>query len=547
MCGEGGPERSRAPQRGRGRVHVPVPDVHYLAAAANLRNSTRRILCGEVLEVLACVRAMDAGSAGYRWLARAVLVVAFTGCGGRVTVSEANQRDDGGDAGTGIDLDAAPTGQPRPGLDEHHAIDGSAPASDSGPHHLDGGCNVGALTGAASTVGGHPVGTTVADLNHDGKLDVVVADTVSGTVSVLLGNGDGTLRPQVSYATGMAPSSVAVGDVNGDGAPDLAVANRGPSENVAVLLGHGDGTFGPAAGYAAGSYPAAVAMADLNGDRRIDLVVANDGSDGVGVLAGNGDGTFQTQVVSAPMILSPAVMALADFNDDGKTDLAVGGGPDDGVTVLPGNGDGTFGPGNSYFGYNAAGGLAAADLNGDGKVDLVLANPTADKVIAGLGAGDGTFSYMAAVGYAFDATPTSVAVGDVNGDGAPDLVIGTGVNADGSDSTHVEVMLGNWDGTFRSPVIVPAGNSPKSVSLGDMNGDGHLDVVAANYDAGTVSVIMLSPCGGMPAPPAPASACVNGAACTESATFMCGTPDIYACMLTCDCSASGLSCEEGCP
>src|SRR2546422_886081 len=141
-------------------------------------------------------------------------------------------------------------------------------------------------------VGTHPQSVAVGDFNGDGRPDLAVANFGSNTVSVLLGIGDGSFQPARTFAAGTSPLSVAVGDFNGDGRPDLAVANFG-SNTVSVLLGIGDGTFQPALTFAAGTQPVFVAVGDLNGDGRPDLAVANTGSDNVSVLLGIGDGTFQ--------------------------------------------------------------------------------------------------------------------------------------------------------------------------------------------------------------------------------------------------------------
>ena len=142
----------------------------------------------------------------------------------------------------------------------------------------------------------YPNSIAVADVNLDGKLDLVIANTTSGsttgqTVTVLMGNGDGSFRAPVSYATGTSPYAVVVADFNGDGKPDLAVANGG-SNTVSILRGNGDGTFAAAVNYATGSYPDGLAIGDFNGDGKLDLAVVNDYSSNVSIFLGNGDGTF---------------------------------------------------------------------------------------------------------------------------------------------------------------------------------------------------------------------------------------------------------------
>lgn len=194
----------------------------------------------------------------------------------------------------------------------------------------------------------------VGDFNGDGRLDLAVANSGSGDVSILLGRGDGTFQSPVHYAAGQGPDSqVAVGDFNGDGELDLVVSNSG-SNNVSVLLGNGDGSFRATTSYDVGRNPSSVAVADVNGDGKLDLVVSNQNcshSGGpcaqgtVSVLLGNGDGTFQPHKDFAAGRV-PNWVAVGDFNGDGKLDLAVVNGQGNGgpstVSILLGNGDGTF-------------------------------------------------------------------------------------------------------------------------------------------------------------------------------------------------------------
>src|ERR1022692_1183963 len=201
-------------------------------------------------------------------------------------------------------------------------------------------------------VGAYPRSITIGDFNGDGKIDMAVANSnasdIIGSVSVLLGNGDGTFQPAVNYGTGRGPISVVVGDFNGDGRADLAVAN-GYSDYVSILLGNGDGTFQSAVNYPAGNAESSVVVGDFNGDGMADLVVGAGFS--LNVLLGNGDGTFQP-AVSYYAISSPTSVAVGDFNGDGKADLAVANANPitiiGSVSVLLGNGDGTFQPAVIY-------------------------------------------------------------------------------------------------------------------------------------------------------------------------------------------------------
>jgi hypothetical protein len=332
-----------------------------------------------------------------------------------------------------------------------------------------------------------------------------VANTGSNTVSILLGNGDGTFQTAQNYAVDSGPISVASGDFNADGFPDLVVANSW-SNTVSLLLGNGDGTFQAAVNYTVGSNPSFVAVGDFNGDGHLDLVVANAGTvpqwgDTVSILLGNGDGTFQAAQTYA-VGKGPVSVAVGDFNGDGISDIAVANNLSNSVSILRGRGDGTF---ESAYTFGASSGpisVAVGDFNGDGKQDIVITNfhvtvprprgfPYVDEsdVRVFLGNGDGTFE-AAGGKYAVGICPDSVAVADLNGDGIPDLIVANGERSGFGDS-RVSILLGNGDGTFQASQAYGAGGSPYSVAVGDFNGDGYPDLALANHvPPGTVTVLL---------------------------------------------------------
>jgi hypothetical protein len=340
------------------------------------------------------------------------------------------------------------------------------------------------FSSGAHAVGANPQSVAISDLNGDGKRDLATANAASSDVSVLLGNGSGGFSdaPGSPFAVGNAPSSVAIGDVNGDGKPDLAtVKSCCGLGDVTVLLGNGTGGFSAAAGspFAVGDYPYSVAIGDLNGDGSPDLATANAGSGDVTVLLGNGSGGF-SDAAGSPFAAGtdPVAVAIGDLNGDGKPDLATANVNSNDVSVLLGNGSGGF---SAAAGSPFAAGanpfsVAIGDVNEDGKADLATANVNSNDVTVLLGNGSGGFSAAAGSPFAAGDHPYSVAIGDLNGDGKADLATANG------NSNDVTVLLGNGSGGFSAAAGSPfaVGSAPVSVAISDLNADGKPDLASAN-------------------------------------------------------------------
>lgn len=331
----------------------------------------------------------------------------------------------------------------------------------------------------------------VGDFNNDGNPDLAAVSALDNNVYIRLGNGDGTFGLAVSYPTGSDPRYIAVGDLNGDGKPDLITANfntyYGPGAcDVSVLLGKGDGTFNAKVDYTVGWGPSSIAIGDFNLDGHPDLAVPNYYSNDVSILLGNGDGTFGTKE-DYPAGTGSGFVAVGDFNGDSKPDLAVAN-RWPGITnisVLIGSGDGTFGSAVSYTAGTRPYFIAVDDFNGDGKPDLAVSNNTSNDISVFIGEGDGTFP--APVSYPAVTGPSCVITGDFNGDGKPDLATSN------HGSPGVSIFPGVGDGTFGAKQDYTAGTISSVVASTDFNRDGFADLAVSNYGSSEISILLNTP------------------------------------------------------
>jgi len=366
-----------------------------------------------------------------------------------------------------------------------------------------------------------PESVAATDLNRDGNLDIVVTNYFAvGSVSVLLGNGDGTLGPAATFdlpIDAANPSYVAVNDIDKDTKPDLVVAGElcsslGCSAGVILLRGNGDGTFQWVASYRGSSSRAAsIAIADFDQDSNSDLVVGLSNGK-VAFLQGDGFGAFHSTGSYDSGTSGAVSVALGDFNKDGTADVAATGDGDGVVGILSGNGDGTFRLVGVYAtgahrpgiwgGYSFL--VTVGDINADGNLDLVVANGCAKSVtqcngvVAALpGNGDGTF--RRSVRYPSGGwLSTSVAVGDFDADGATDVAVANECSNKHCRYGTVGVLLGDRIGSLQGPQRYFSGGwVATSVTVGDFNKDGQMDLAAANFCAtendcssGTVRVLI---------------------------------------------------------
>jgi hypothetical protein len=330
-------------------------------------------------------------------------------------------------------------------------------------------------------VGNTPNAVVAVDLNGDGILDIAVAN-LSGTLSILLGNGDGSFQTANTFTAGTQINSVTAADLNGDTRPDLIISDSTlTSTQVGVLINNGDATFGSVQMLPGITIASSFAVSDVDGDLNTDIVVGDIGATVVHVFMGKGDGTFRSPLDFSPSG-SPATIHIADFNTDGRPDLAITTPNSFGFNLWLGNGDGTFqSPVFVSTGLFAT--ISPGDLNQDGKTDVAAFSRgifnSNTFFTTRLGNGDGTFQSSKSIGMASGRLSL---LADFDGDRVPDVV------AEGAGS--VFVWINHGDATFQAPLSVPGGATSAGIAAADMNGDGATDLIVTNPAQNTVSLLL---------------------------------------------------------
>lgn len=370
--------------------------------------------------------------------------------------------------------------------------------------------------------GVHPVSIAIADIDGDGMPDIAAVNTTSNTVSVLRNTSSsgsitcGSFADKVDFATGTQPFSIAIADLDGDGKPDIVIAND-ISNSVSVFLntatpGSIDSTsFAAKVDFATGVNPVGVAIADVNGDGKPDIVTSNYYSNTVSVLrntsakGGINCNSFATKT-DFTTGNHPYSATLADLNGDGKPEIIVANSADSSVSVFPN----TTGPGSTVnFGprINLAAGcmpysIAVADFDGDGKQDIAVVNSMSRtvSVIRNIHTGPafGSASFASKVDFATGIMPMSISVGDINGDGKPDMVI-TNYGSSSGAGTSVSIIRNTISGSgitsasFAAKVDIAVDEQPRAVAVADLDGDYVSDLAIACASSNSVYVMRNSP------------------------------------------------------
>ena len=340
----------------------------------------------------------------------------------------------------------------------------------------------GLLTIGAGGFTGQPA---LADMDGDGRVDLLVINGEARSATVLAGHGDGTFGGQIAYTAGISLISVSVADFNRDGHLDLIAADNGPvappgTGGMIPFLGRGDGTFDVLPRLVVGTYPNASAIGDFNEDSSPDVVLTDQG-EGDWLLVGRGDGSFEPPLRLAGGF-GPSAVAVGDFNHDRHQDIAIVNLYTTDLWLFIGRGDGSFDPATRFAAGSRPSGVAAGDFNGDGSEDLAVASEWEASVQILLGRTDGKL--VKGIAVRVDEAPAAITAGDFNADGALDLAVAC------RSANTVVILRGSGTGSFVNVGRFSPGLRPGDVEAADLNGDGKLDLIAGNEGSNDWAVMI---------------------------------------------------------
>lgn len=339
----------------------------------------------------------------------------------------------------------------------------------------------------------NPISICYADFNEDGNIDLATAN-LSGSISVLSGNGTGQFNPITNFQVGFLPRSICISDFNNDGHTDIATNNTGPG-TVSILLGNGTGSFIAGGDFSTGIYNTAsrICCADFNNDENSDLAITT-GFNFIKIALGDGLGNFSSPTQVTADNNTHAIISN-DFNGDGKADLAVttlNGSSN--ISILLGNGTGGFGTSNNFQVDDNPESITSGYFNNDTIIDIATANKLNNSqgdVSVLIGNGSGGFASMVNYGVGSNTVPKSICPGDFNGDGKIDLAT---ANILTNNSSNVSILTGNGSGVFNSTINYVVDSFANSITTADLNNDGKLDLAVAvnisNIDTGRVAVLI---------------------------------------------------------
>ncbi|MEI6508716.1 MAG: FG-GAP-like repeat-containing protein, partial [Bacteroidota bacterium] len=382
--------------------------------------------------------------------------------------------------------------------------------------------------------GTNPVGSALADLDGDGKMDIVVTNGSSNTISVyrnisLAGSiTSGSFAAKVDFATGTVPSIIVVGDLDGDGKLDLAVSNNSAStisifRNTSTSGSITTSSFAAKVDFSVGSNPRGIALNDIDGDGKLDIAVGNNTGNTVSVLYNTStsgsitSGSFAAQLTFSSS--SPNDIVFSDIDGDGKAEMLVANGASNITSVYLNTASrgsitsSSFATAATYTTGSFAQGVATGDIDGDGKQDMVIVNSSSNTVSLFRNTSTlGSLGFAAKVDFTTGTTPSSVKLGDLDGDNKVDLIIPNNSSSTISVFRNTATSGTISSGSLAAKVDFSVGSYPALVSVGDIDGDGRMDMVSPNNASATVSVIKYNGTASITTQPQSADMCIGGAA-----------------------------------